>query len=125
MSALFADRPDWMLDGACRDHPVDLFFPARGGDVSAPKKICEGCPVREECADYAVVNGEKFGIWGGLSELERRPLRRQRSIAHGTAGGYAAHRRRGEQTCRQCLEAHTAAKVAAAASRRQLASVPA
>jgi len=41
--------------------------------------------VREDCLEYALANGEKFGIWGGLSERERRRLRRQRAMGRGTA----------------------------------------
>jgi len=44
--------------------------------------VCKGCEVREQCLDYALANGEKFGIWGGLSERERRRLRRQRAQAN-------------------------------------------
>ena len=42
--------------------------------------MCRGCVVREDCLEYALANGEKFGIWGGLSERERRRLRRQRAM---------------------------------------------
>jgi len=42
--------------------------------------VCRGCVVREDCLEYALANGEKFGIWGGLSERERRRLRRQRAM---------------------------------------------
>jgi WhiB family redox-sensing transcriptional regulator len=44
--------------------------------------VCRGCEVRQQCLDYALANGEKFGIWGGLSERERRRLRRQRAQAN-------------------------------------------
>ncbi len=43
--------------------------------------MCRGCIVRSLCLEYALVNGEKFGIWGGMSERERRRIRRQRSVA--------------------------------------------
>ena len=43
------------------------------------KEVCKGCVVRGDCLEYALANGEKFGIWGGLSERERRRLRRQRA----------------------------------------------
>jgi WhiB family redox-sensing transcriptional regulator len=41
------------------------------------KRICIGCPVRQECLDYALVSNQRFGIWGGLTEEERRPVRRR------------------------------------------------
>jgi WhiB family redox-sensing transcriptional regulator len=70
--------PSWMLHGACRDDP-DLFYPDRGGDIRKAKRICRGCPVRQPCLDYALERGERFGVWGGLSERERRRLRRRAS----------------------------------------------
>ena len=60
---------------------ADLFFPERGASTRRAKAICDGCPVRGECLDYALAHGEKFGIWGGLSERERRRVRRERSVA--------------------------------------------
>jgi hypothetical protein len=54
-----------------------LFFPTRGEDARRAKKICAGCAVRDECLEFALVSGERFGVWGGKSERERRPMRRQ------------------------------------------------
>ncbi len=59
----------------------DLFFPERGASTREAKEVCRGCVVREECLDYAITNGEKFGIWGGMSERERRRVRRARVLA--------------------------------------------
>ena len=59
----------------------DLFFPERGASTREAKSVCAGCEVKDDCLEYALVNGEKFGIWGGLSERERRRLRRQRALA--------------------------------------------
>ena len=69
----------WRKDAACRDTDPDLFFPERGASTREAKEVCRGCVVRENCLEYALANGEKFGIWGGLSERERRRLRRQRA----------------------------------------------
>lgn len=66
-------------NGNCKGVDPDLFFPERGQPTAEPRRVCRGCVVRSECLEYALVNGEKFGIWGGLSERERRRLRRQRS----------------------------------------------
>lgn len=72
-----ATREDWMQRGACRGLASDLFFPDRGAEVKQQKAVCAACPVSAECLDYALRNGEKFGIWGGTSERERRRLRRE------------------------------------------------
>lgn len=70
------DRPEWMARGACAGVTANLFYPERGADTRGAKEVCRGCEVRHDCLDYAMVNGEKHGIWGGLSERERRRLRR-------------------------------------------------
>jgi WhiB family redox-sensing transcriptional regulator len=69
-------RPD---GGACKGTDPDLFFPERGESTREAKGVCRGCSVRSDCLEFSLRNGEKFGIWGGLSERERRRLRRQRS----------------------------------------------
>jgi WhiB family transcriptional regulator, redox-sensing transcriptional regulator len=69
----------WQEYAACRGVDPELFFPARGGDTATPKAICAGCPVRLDCLEYAMSPPvEKFGIWGGVSERERRRIRSQR-----------------------------------------------
>lgn len=68
----------WVTQGACQGHDPDLFFPTQGESVAQAKAICGDCPVREACLEYALENGEKFGIWGGTSERERRRIRSQR-----------------------------------------------
>lgn len=71
------DRPAWFDDGACRDQPLDLFFPKQGEDTSRAKAICARCPVEDLCCEYGFT--QRFGIWGGLSERERRRIRRERA----------------------------------------------
>ncbi len=66
----------WMAEGNCRLHPPATFFPSDGVGVDRARKICKGCPVGEQCLEYALENDERFGIWGGLSERERRRIRR-------------------------------------------------
>ena len=80
MSLATAARPAWHQHGACRGADPNLFFPARGESVKEAKAVCARCPVRAECLEYALTNQEKFGVWGGLSERERRQLRRQRRL---------------------------------------------
>jgi WhiB family redox-sensing transcriptional regulator len=80
---LLIDRQDraWQHRANCMGVDPDLFFPERGASTREAKAVCRGCVVREECLEYALANGEKFGIWGGLSERERRRLRRQRVLS--------------------------------------------
>lgn len=71
--------PRWHERAVCRSGDVDpaLFFPDRGEDQRQVKAICAACPVREECLEYALVNVERHGIWGGMSEKQRVGLRRK------------------------------------------------
>lgn len=63
----------WRLDAACRGADPRLFFPERGEATWPAKQICAQCPVTSECFDAGL--GEKHGIWGGLSERQRRRRR--------------------------------------------------
>src|SRR5271166_4239612 len=69
----------WQAQANCMGVDPDLFFPERGASTREAKEVCRGCVVREDCLEYALANGEKFGIWGGMSERERRRLRRARA----------------------------------------------
>ena len=75
------EPPWWHSYAACANVDPDLFFPERGESTSEAKAVCFTCPVREECLEYALRAGEKFGIWGGMSERERRRIRRARAAA--------------------------------------------
>jgi WhiB family transcriptional regulator, redox-sensing transcriptional regulator len=75
----------WQERANCLGVDPDLFFPERGASTREAKAVCGGCEVRLDCLEYALCNGEKFGIWGGLSERERRRLRRQRALARRAA----------------------------------------
>jgi len=75
----------WQDFANCLGVDPELFFPERGESTREAKEVCKGCSVREDCLEYALSNGEKFGIWGGLSERERRRIRRQRAIARRAA----------------------------------------
>lgn len=70
----------WMRAAACVGSDPELFFPSRGESTREAKTICRGCDVRIDCLEHALAEGEKFGIWGGLSERERRRVRRQRRL---------------------------------------------
>ncbi|MDQ5914013.1 MAG: WhiB family transcriptional regulator, redox-sensing transcriptional regulator [Patescibacteria group bacterium] len=71
----------WQNLSNCLGVDPDLFFPERGASTREAKEVCKGCVVRGDCLEYALSNGEKFGIWGGLSERERRRIRKQRAVA--------------------------------------------
>lgn len=78
---------DWHDRANCLGVDPDLFFPERGASTREAKEVCRGCEVRHDCLEFALQNGEKFGIWGGLSERERRRIRRQRAqVARSTIG---------------------------------------
>ncbi|HET8884472.1 MAG TPA: WhiB family transcriptional regulator [Candidatus Saccharimonadales bacterium] len=82
----------WLQDAACAEtsdtktasakspesKTPDLFYPDRGGSASLAKKVCSICSVRPQCLDFALANDEKFGVWGGLSERERRKMVRHK-----------------------------------------------
>ena len=69
-------EPEWHERALCAQTDPEAFFPEKGGSTREAKRICSGCEVRAECLDYALAHDERFGIWGGLSERERRRLRR-------------------------------------------------
>ncbi len=66
----------WQTDALCAQTDPEAFFPEKGGSTREAKKVCLSCDVRSECLDYALANDERFGIWGGLSERERRRLKK-------------------------------------------------
>jgi len=70
----------WQDQANCLGGDRVLNKTKRGASTREAKEVCRGCVVRLECLEYALDNGEKFGIWGGLSERERRRLRRQRAL---------------------------------------------
>jgi WhiB family redox-sensing transcriptional regulator len=63
---------EWQERSLCRQTDPEAFFPERGQSNRAAKAVCRACPVREQCLDYAIRNREQHGIWGGLSDRERR-----------------------------------------------------
>ncbi|GAB3192622.1 WhiB family transcriptional regulator [Nesterenkonia suensis] len=67
----------WQVDALCAQTDPEAFFPEKGGSTRDAKKVCAACNVKQECLDYALANDERFGIWGGLSERERRKLRKR------------------------------------------------
>ena len=71
------DAQSWQEQALCAETDPEAFFPEKGGSTREAKRICLGCEVKDRCLDYALAHDERFGIWGGLSERERRRLRRR------------------------------------------------
>jgi WhiB family redox-sensing transcriptional regulator len=71
------DEPRWQEQALCSQTDPESFFPEKGGSTREAKRICAACDVKQECLEYALQRDERFGIWGGLSERERRRLRRK------------------------------------------------
>ena len=76
-SEIDGDPLAWQEDALCAQTDPEAFFPEKGGSTRDAKRICAQCTVRAECLEYALKNDERFGIWGGLSERERRRLKRR------------------------------------------------
>ena len=72
---------EWQDGANCTGANANLFFPERGASTRTAKGICRACNVRADCLEFAITTGEKFGIWGGMSERERRRVRKERQIA--------------------------------------------
>jgi len=72
---------EWMGEGSCRDMDPAVFFPSDGIGVQAAQRVCDECPVRVPCLEYALANRVDHGVWGGTSERERRRILRRRRIS--------------------------------------------
>jgi WhiB family transcriptional regulator, redox-sensing transcriptional regulator len=72
-----SEQEDWQDRALCAETDPEAFFPEKGGSTREAKRICSGCEVRAQCLEYALAHDERFGIWGGLSERERRRLKRR------------------------------------------------
>ena len=113
----------------CRNVDPNVFFGAKGSnsDAELAKSYCHGCPVKDECLEYAIEDASLHGVWGGCTFQERKDIRRQRGIVSrmarhgdglprtgsrgpapkgcGTNAGANLHRIRGEKPCEDCLAA--------------------
>jgi WhiB family transcriptional regulator, redox-sensing transcriptional regulator len=72
-----ADESSWQERALCAQTDPEAFFPEKGGSTREAKRVCLSCDVRGECLEYALLHDERFGIWGGLSERERRKLKKR------------------------------------------------
>lgn len=73
----------WTLEAACLGCPPELFFPSRGEPSKDAQAVCAGCPVQQECLEYAIVTGRRHGVWGGRSGKDLREMRRRLSGRRG------------------------------------------
>lgn len=69
----------WQDQALCAETDPEAFYPEKGGSTREAKRVCFTCGVRAECLEYALEHGEAFGIWGGMSERERRRLKQNRA----------------------------------------------
>ena len=72
-----SEEGGWQERGLCAQTDPEAFFPEKGGSTREAKKVCLTCDVRQQCLEYALAHDERFGIWGGLSERERRKLKKR------------------------------------------------
>nr|WP_211116335.1 WhiB family transcriptional regulator [Glycomyces buryatensis] len=77
LADLLGNVPEWQARALCAQTDPEAFFPEKGGSTRDAKRICARCEVKENCLQYALEHDERFGIWGGLSERERRKIKRQ------------------------------------------------
>jgi WhiB family redox-sensing transcriptional regulator len=96
--------PDWVGRSLCSQTDPESFFPEKGGSTREAKKVCMGCEVRAECLVYALDNDERHGIWGGMSERERRALGKRR------CGDCKATVEKGRHLCDACRDRHVKEK---------------
>ena len=98
----------WMQHGLCRGKPTEWWFPSP--DSHSPhqwdkaRQICQDCPVREDCLQYALSTHSRYGMWGGSTPAERVDQYTLRT--HGSRGAYHYHLRLGEEPCDPCREAN-------------------
>lgn len=85
-----AQAGEWLTLAACRGLDPELFFPGQGEATGPAKAVCAVCPVQAECLELALTNREKFGVWGGKSDRERRAIRRARAQGARAARAAAA-----------------------------------
>jgi WhiB family redox-sensing transcriptional regulator len=77
LRAPILDERPWAVFAACRDADSDLFFPLTKDQESQAVAICGICPVLDDCLDYALDAGERYGVWGGTTERQRKRLLRE------------------------------------------------
>jgi WhiB family redox-sensing transcriptional regulator len=105
---------EWRDQALCAQTDPEAFFPEKGGSTTAAKRVCRACDVRAECLEFALENDERFGIWGGMSERERRRLKRPKQGPRMCGSGRHVmdeknayvNPKTGWQACRACKNAN-------------------
>ena len=117
--------PEWMARSACGPEDDMLFYPPEGlpqteKDLLRARalRVCADCPVQDQCYNFAITNGERFGVWGGQA------LRTPTLVECGTESGAQLHRQRGERPCASCREARRLARRARDRAARQEKRLP-
>ena len=110
MTALPDPDTSWMVDALCKEIGGDFWHPEKGqfDIVQIAKRVCNMCPVKQECLTHALDVGEPHGIWGGVTAVGRARMgmnRRRRPFPHGTPAGYRRHHRENTTPCAQCRRA--------------------
>lgn len=77
------DPSTWGEWAQCRSADPETFFPDKGGSTHEAKRLCAKCPIQRICLLYAVEHEERFGVWGGFSERERRAMAEQARTPEG------------------------------------------
>ena len=105
------DFEPWRDEAACLQYPSEMFFPEKGSNSRPARAVCAGCPVKSQCLAWALEHREAFGIWGGMTENQRRrlarpqvPWSRRELQPCGTPAAVRRHYRRGEPLCGACLD---------------------
>jgi len=70
---LLEERP-WAVYSACREAEPEIFFASTRADERAALAVCDACAVADQCLDFAIETRERFGVWGGTNERERRRM---------------------------------------------------
>ena len=70
---------EWMDHALCAQTDPEVFFPEKRRSTREAKIVCSRCEVRQECLTYALAAGERYGVWGGMSEQERNKWRKQQA----------------------------------------------
>jgi WhiB family transcriptional regulator, redox-sensing transcriptional regulator len=83
-------KTTWREEAACKGLDTGIFFPSSDAEAGAAKLVCAGCPVREACLEWAIASRQEDGVWGGMTDTERRRLRRRRRDAARRAAAAAS-----------------------------------
>lgn len=126
LSLVDPDEWDWQDRALCAEIDPEAWFPAKGGSMTAVKRLCARCDVRDECLEYALDSCESWGIWGGLTAPERLILlaAREPGVPRCDSGWHplAGANLTGDGRCRACSEVRSVRIVQARHEKRELAA---